>query len=69
MPTKDKVVRLSLAMNLTLEECQKALKISGRSALYPRVRRDSIIIYALENQLTIFRCDELLKKYGEECLK
>lgn len=32
MPTKDKVVRLSLAMRLTLEECQKALKISGRSA-------------------------------------
>lgn len=69
MPTKDKVVRLSLAMRLTLEECQKALKISGRSALYPRVRRDSILIYALENQLTIFRTDELLKKYGEECLK
>ncbi len=69
MPTKDKVVRLSLAMRLTLEECQKALKISGRSALYPRVRRDSILIYALEHQLTIFRTDELLKKYGEECLK
>lgn len=69
MPTKDKVVRLSLAMRLTLEECQKALKISGRSALYPRVCRDSILIYALEHQLTIFRTDELLKKYGEECLK
>lgn len=69
MPTKDKVVRLSLAMRLTLEECQKALKISGRSALYPRVHRDSILIYALEHQLTIFRTDELLKKYGEECLK
>ena len=69
MPTKDKVVRLSLAMRMSLEECQKALKISGRCALYPRIRRDSILIYALENQLTIFKTDELLKKYGEECLK
>lgn len=69
MPTKDKVIRLALAMKLNLDECQKALKLSGRSALYPRLRRDSILIYAIENQLTIFRCDELLEKYGEECLK
>lgn len=69
MPTKDKVVRLGLAMKLTLDECQQALKISGRSALYPRIRRDSILIYAIENKLTIFQCDELLSKYGEEGLK
>lgn len=69
MPTKDKVIRLALAMKMNLDECQKALKLSGRSALYPRLRRDSILIYAIENQLTIFRCDELLEKYGEECLK
>ena len=69
MPTKDKVIRLALAMKLNLDECQKALKLSGRSALYPRLRRDSILIYAIENKLTIFRCDELLEKYGEECLK
>ena len=69
MPTKDKVVRLTLAMKLSLNDCQAALKLSGRSALYPRVRRDSILIYAIENQLTIFRCDELLTKYGEEGLK
>lgn len=69
MPTKDKVVRLGLAMKLTLDECQKALKISGRSALYPRIRRDSILIYAIENHLTVFQCDALLSKYGEEGLK
>lgn len=69
MPTKDKVVRLGLAMKLTLDECQKALKISGRSALYPRIRRDSILIYAIENHLTIFQCDALLSKHGEEGLK
>ncbi len=69
MPTKDKVVRLALAMKLTLDECQKALKISGRSALYPRIRRDSILIYAIENHLTVFQCDTLLSKYGEEGLK
>lgn len=69
MPTKDKVVRLALAMKLTLDECQEALKISGRAPLYPRIRRDSILIYAIEHHLTIYKCDELLYECGEDELK
>lgn len=69
MPSKDKVVRIALAMKLDLDECQKALKISGRSSLYARDRRDSVLIYAIQNKLTLFQCDELLIKYGEERLK
>lgn len=69
MPSKDKVVRIALAMKLDLDECQKALKISGRSSLYPKNRRDSVLIYAIQNKLTLFQCDELLIKYGEERLK
>lgn len=69
MPTKDKVVRLALAMKMTVDECQQALKISGRSALYPKVRRDSVLIYAIEQKMTIMQCNSLLEKYGEEELK
>lgn len=69
MPTKDKVVRLALAMKMSIDECQQALKISGRSALYPKVRRDSVLIYALEKHLTITQCNELLAKHGEDELK
>lgn len=69
MPTKDKVVRLALAMKMSIDECQQALKISGRSALYPKVRRDSVLIYAIEKHLTIAQCNELLAKHGEDELK
>lgn len=69
MPTKDKVVRLALAMKMTVDECQQALKISGRSALYPKVRRDSVLIYAIEKKMTIMQCNDLLEKHGEEELK
>lgn len=69
MPTKDKVIRLSLAMRLSLDECQEALKISGRAPLYPRIRRDSLLIYAVEHHMTIFKCDEMLLQCGEGELK
>lgn len=69
MPTKDKVVRLALAMKMTVDECQQALKISGRYALYPKVRRDSVLIYAIEKKMTIMQCNDLLEKHNEEELK
>lgn len=69
MPTKDKVVRLALAMKMSIDECQQALKISGRSALYPKVRRDSVLIYAIDKHLTISQCNNLLAQYGEDELK
>lgn len=68
-PSRDKVVRLILSMQLSLDDCQQALKISGKSCLYPRVKRDSILIYAIENRLSVFQLSELLAQYGEEELK
>ena len=69
LPSKDKVIRLVLAMGLDLNTCQQALKISGKSALYPKIRRDSIIIYAIQKKLSVSQCNELLASYGEGDLK
>lgn len=69
IPAKDKIIRLVLAMNLDLDDCQQALRISDKSLLYPRVKRDSIIIYAINNNMTISQCNELLSKFNEEILK
>lgn len=69
MPTRDKVIRLALAMNMTFNECQEALKVSGHSFLYPKNRRDSILIYAIEKGLDVIQCNLLLDKYNEEPLK
>lgn len=68
-PTKDKVVRLALAMEMTFDECQQALRISGRSFLHPKNRRDSIIIYAIEREMTVLQCNNLLNSHGENELK
>ena len=51
--SRDKVIRLILSMRLTTDDCQEALRISGRSALYPKVQRDALLIYGIENRYTV----------------
>ena len=56
-------------MNMTIEETQQALRISGRSLLYPKIRRDSIIIYAIEQGMNVVQCNTFINNYDEELLK
>lgn len=69
IPGRDKIIRLILTMKLSVDECQEALHISGRSALYPRIKRDSIILFAISNGYSIYQLSELLADAGEEPLK
>lgn len=69
IPSKDKIIRIVLAMKLDLDDCQEALRISGKSALYPRIKRDSILIYAINKGYSVYETNDLLTEYGEELLK
>lgn len=69
IPTSDKIIRLVLAMHLSLEQCQTALRYCGKSQLYPRIKRDSLLIYAISHGYTVFQTQELLIKSGEKELK
>ena len=69
IPGRDKIIRLIRTMHLSVDECQEALRISGRSALYPRIRRDAIILFAISNGYSIYQLSELLADAGEEPLK
>ncbi|MBQ6570541.1 MAG: hypothetical protein IJL87_09855 [Clostridia bacterium] len=48
---RDKIIRLCLAMEMTLEETQTALKLYGMSALYPKIKRDAVIIVAITHRI------------------
>lgn len=69
IPSTDKIVRLALAMKMTLDQCQTALKYSGKSPLYPRLKRDSILIFAINHNYDIYQTAELLLNEGLEELK
>lgn len=69
LPSKDKIIRLILAAKLGLDDCQNALKFCGRAQLYPRIKRDSILIYGISHNLSIYEVSDMLISQGEADLK
>lgn len=67
-PSRDVLIRLCFGFEMSLDEAQKFLKTFGAAMLYARNRRDSIIIHALDNRLSVKRCNDNLYDYGEKIL-
>ena len=64
-PSRDKVIALALAMQLTLDEANRLLYLSNNGILYPKIKRDSIIIFGLENNQKIIDLNITLDDLGE----
>ena len=61
----DKILRICLAMRLTLKETQRALKLYGMNELYPKNKRDVILIVAIGNKhYDLLQIDEELIALG-----
>lgn len=67
-PSRDKIIQLCIGANLSLDETNKALKIGNCGQLYPKIMRDSIIIFALNKNLNIIQVNELLYSYNVDLL-
>jgi len=59
-PSRDKLIAIAFGMNLSDEETQKMLKLSGNRELYARDERDALILYSLQRHKTILETDDLL---------
>lgn len=68
-PSRDVLLSLALSMGLTLDETQQLLRRAGHAMLYPRVRRDSVIIRAAADGCTVMECNERLEQLGETPLQ
>ena len=68
LPTADKIVALALALTLTLEETQHLLMTAARPVLYAKKKRDSILIFAINNKKTVVEANALLYEAGEALL-
>lgn len=64
-PGRDIVLRLAIVLGLTVDEVQQLLRAAQKGILYPRVRRDAIIIFCLSHKKEIYETDELLTSHGE----
>ena len=66
--SRDKMIQIGFGLGLTAEESRKLMRIAGVGELYPRIRRDSIILYCLEKHIDIIECDSMLEAAGDKTI-
>ena len=64
--SRNKILALCIAMGLDLHDTRLALLYGNVGDLYPKNRRDAIIIFCVERGYSLSRTDESLYGYGEE---
>ena len=62
-PSRDKVLQFAFGLGLSVEETQQLLRSAAKSLLYPRIRRDAIVIYALKEHWKMTDVQEVLDEY------
>lgn len=67
-PGRDILLRTAVALSLSLEETQRLLALGDCGALYPKLRRDGAVIYALSHRLSLEETEELLTSLPERSL-
>lgn len=67
-PTRNKALQICFGLGLDIDESNEFLKIAGVGILYPKLGRDSIIMFCLEKGWGIIECEELLEKYNESSI-
>ena len=67
-PSRDKLVALCVGFGLSDERTQQVLKAVGFAPLYPKHRRDSVLLFGLQKGYTVLQINNLLYEYGEPTL-
>lgn len=67
-PSRDKILAIAIASEMTLPECQRALEIAQEGILYAKSRRDSIVIFAINKKMSLMELNNLLDEHNFEPL-
>ena len=63
---RDKILRICISMEMTLKETQRALKLYGMNELYPKIKRDVLLIVAIgQKNYDIDAINNILIEEGE----
>ncbi len=68
-PSRNKMLAICIAMDLTTEETQRLLRALTLPILYPRNQRDSIILFGLNHHLSVMEVNEHLYELSFELLE
>ena len=64
-PGRNIILRICLCLQASLTETNQLLRLGHQGSLYPKVRRDAAIIFAIEKKFTMQQTNELLIKENE----
>lgn len=67
-PSRSRLLCLCFGLDATVEETQLLLKHCCHAQLYPKNRRDAIILYGLANNMDLFDINDKLFRENEETL-
>ena len=67
-PSRDKLIALCIGMSLTLDRTQALLKATGFAPLYAKNKRDSILIFGIQNNQTVLEINTALYDHAEPTL-
>ena len=59
-PSRNKLIRLCIGAKFTIEEINNVMTMGEFSPLYPKIMRDSILIFGIKNGYSIMKINELL---------
>lgn len=68
-PARDKILALGFGMGLNIDEIQRLLKVSENPVLYVKNRRDSIILFGIDKQVSLSEMNEFLYEMGENIIE
>lgn len=67
-PSRDKAIQLAFGFGLSVEETQRLLHAADKGALYPRIKRDAAIIFALSKGMSFMEAQDFLFSIGVEII-
>ena len=67
-PSRDRLLCLCIGLEATLEETQRLLKLSAYAQLYPKSKRDAVIIHGLLHQKELNDINDTLFSENEKTL-
>lgn len=67
-PSRDRLLCLCIGLEATVDESQQLLRQAGYAQLYPRVRRDAIILHAIAHRTPLPLVNDKLYEENEKTL-
>ncbi len=67
-PSRDRLICLCVGLEATLEESQRLLKQAAYAQLYPKLRRDAIIIHGILHHTALSEINDKLFAENEKTL-